>query len=110
VFTPQPTNVVRGQTLGTIVVTEQDGSGNTIIDNSSSVDFTIAVCAGTVDMGSVAMVNGVATLVSSQHFYTLATGLQINAGTGTLSGTSQVFNVVNSAEYLFADGYEACRL
>ncbi len=110
VFTTQPADVSRGQALGTIVATEQDGSGNTIIDNTSSVDFTILACSGSVDLGSVAMVNGVATLVSSQRFYTVASGLQISASTGMFSGASQAFNVVADANYVFADGYEGCRL
>jgi hypothetical protein len=110
VFTTQPANVTRGQALGTVVVTEQDGSGNTIPDNSSSVTFTITACGGPITLGSIAMVNGVATLVSSQRFYTIASGLQINAGTGTLNGTSQTFNVVADANYVFADGFEGCRL
>jgi hypothetical protein len=110
VFTTQPANVALGQALGTVVVTEQDGSGNTVLDNSSSVDFTMTACGGSIDLGSVTMVNGVATLVSSQRFYTMASGLQINAGTGTLNGTSQTFDVLADANYVFADGYEGCRL
>ena len=110
VFTTQPADVVRGQALGTVVVTEQDGSGNTVIDNSSSVTFTMTACGGPITLGNIAMVNGVATLVSSQRFYTIASGLQINAGTGTLNGTSQTFNVVADANYLFADGFDGCRL
>jgi Divergent InlB B-repeat domain len=112
VFTTQPADVSRGHALGTVVVTEQDGSGNTIIDNSSSVDLTIAACGGSVDLGSVAMVNGVATLTSAQVFYTQTStpGLQINATTGTLNGTSQFFDVLPNTDLVFADGYEGCRL
>jgi subtilisin-like proprotein convertase family protein len=110
VFTTQPANVTRGQALGTVVVTEQDGSGNTVIDNSSTVAFTITACGGPINLGNIAMVNGVATLSSSQVFYTVASGLQINASTGTLNGTSQTFNVVAGADYVFADNFEGCRL
>ncbi len=110
VFTTQPSNVTRGQKLGTVVVTEQDGSGNTVLDNSSSVTFTITACGGPITLGSITMVNGVATLASNQRFYTIASGLQINAGTGMLNGTSQTFNVLADANYVFADGYEGCRL
>ena len=110
VFTTQTADVTRGQSLGTVVVTEQDGSGNTIVDNSSSVDFTMAACGGSVDLGNIAMVSGVATLTSSQRFYTLASGWRINAGNGTLSGTSQTFNVVADADYVLADNFDGCRL
>ncbi|MEP6484526.1 MAG: hypothetical protein ABJB01_08750 [Rudaea sp.] len=109
VFTTQPSNVVRGAALGTIVVTEEDASGNTIDDNAT-VDFTIAACGGTVDLGSVAMDHGVATLTSAQKFYTVASGLQIQASAGVLSGMSQTFAVTANSDILFADGFDGCRL
>src|SRR6185295_10968633 len=80
VFTTQPTDVSRGNLLNTVVVTEQDGSGNTISDNAT-VTFTINACGGPLTLGSVAMVNGVATLNAGQHFYTLGSGLTIAAST-----------------------------
>ena len=108
VFTTQPANVPRGDTLATIVVTEQDGSGNTIADNAT-VNFSITACSAPLQLGSVAMVNGVATLNSNQHFYTLASGLTIGASSGSLSANSGGFNVVAGTDYVFADGYEGCR-
>jgi len=56
------------------------------------------------------MVNGVATLNASQHFYTLGSGLTIAASTSSLNGTSAAFNVIANANYLFGDGFEGCRL
>jgi hypothetical protein len=58
------------------------------------------------------MVNGVATLSSSQVFYTLATGLTIGAtNTNNLvTGTSAGFDVVVNGDLIFADGLEGCRL
>ncbi len=109
VFTTQPSDVVRGSTLGTIAVTEEDSSGN-VIDNNATVDFTIAACGGSVDLGSVAMVHGVATLDSSQTFYTVAPGLQITATATGVSGMSQSFAVTASSDFLFADGFDGCRL
>jgi hypothetical protein len=109
VFTTQPANVSRGQALGTIVVTEQDGNGNTISDNATVDFFVINVCGASLDLGSVSMVNGVATMNSSQRFYTLVSGRTIGATGGGLNATSAGFNVVSGSDYVFADGYEACR-
>ena len=109
VFTTQPANVKRANRPATIRVTEEDANGNAVND-SATVDFTIAACSGTVDLGAVAMNAGVATLNSAQHFYTLATGLRIAASKGSFSVNSATFNVVTTAEYIFADGFESCRL
>ena len=109
VFTTQPADVTRGNALGTVVVTEQDGSGNTVSD-TATVAFTISACGAPLNLGSVAMVNGVATLNSSQHFYTLASGRSIDANSGSLTATSSTFNVVAGTDSLFADGFEGCRL
>jgi len=108
VFTTQPADVTRGTTLATVVVTEQDGSGNTVSDNAT-VTFTVTACGGPVTLGSVAMSNGVATLNSSQRFYTLASGMTIGASTPSLSGTSAAFNVVSGTDFVFGDGFDGCR-
>jgi hypothetical protein len=111
-FTTQPTNVVAGNMLNTIAVTEEDSTGQPIDDNTNSVDFTVSVCAGSVDLGSAQMVNGVATLTNPvQRFYsvTSAPGLQISATTGPISGTSQYFSVVANSGLLFANGFDGCR-
>ncbi len=117
VFTTQPANVVQGTALGTVVVTEEDGNGNVIGDSSSTVDFTITTACGTVDLGSVTMVNGVATLTSSQLFYTVTSGgaLSINASitsgaTAIAAATSSSFDVTANGDLIFADGFENCRL
>ena len=114
-FTTQPTDVAQGGTLNTIAVTEADAGGNPITtDSTTGVDFTIAVCGGTVDLGSAAMNNGVATLSSAQVFSTLRAnppGLKVTAtdATLTISGLSQAF-AVGPSDLLFTDGFEACAL
>jgi hypothetical protein len=108
VFTTQPADVLRGAELGTIAVTEKDADGNVVPDNAA-VDFTVVACGGPVDLGSVAMTNGVATLSSVQRFYTIASGKSVSATQAALNATSATFNVVATADYVFADGYEACR-
>jgi hypothetical protein len=109
VFTVQPANLLRGSLLGTIQVTEEDAANN-VIDDNATVDFTIAACGGTVDLGNVQMVHGVATLSSTQSFYTVASGLQINASSGVLNATSQTFAVQVNPDQLFANGFDGCRL
>jgi hypothetical protein len=108
VFTTQPIDVTRGNALATVVVTEQDGSGNTIPDNAT-VAFTTSACSAPLNLGSVAMSNGVATLNSNQRFYTLASGLSIGASSGSLTATSGTFNIVAGTDSVFADGLEGCR-
>jgi hypothetical protein len=109
VFTVQPTDVLRGAALGMIEVTEQDASNN-VIDDNATVDFTIAACGGTIDLGSVQLVHGVGDLISPLLFYTVTSAQQIDASTGTVSGTSQNFAVTANADVRFADGFESCRL
>jgi len=107
VFTTQPTDVVRGTTLATVVVTEKDANGNVVPDNSN-VGFAVSSCGGS-PLGGVAMSNGVATLNSTQRFYTLGSGLTVTASTGALNATSATFNVTSGADFIYADSFEACR-
>ena len=110
VFTLQPAPLNQGDALGTIAVTEQDQYGNLIAD-SSSVDFTITTSCGTFDLGSVNLSSSVATLTSSQRFYTVAASLQITATVSpTLTGTSKNFSVSANGDLLFSDGFDGCRL
>jgi hypothetical protein len=108
VFTLQPANVKQGDRLSTVQVTEQDQFGNLIAD-TSTVDFTMTACAGTVDLGSVPMSNSIATLDSMQRFYTQASGLKIGASNGALNTTSSGFGVSVNSDLVFSDSFEACR-
>ena len=112
VFTVQPGDVSAGDALATIEVTEEDPFGGVIDDNTSSVDFTVPACSGTVDLGSVVMSHGVATLGSPQRFYvpTDPSILQVTAKTASLTATSAGFIVQANSDLAFADGFEDCRL
>ena len=110
VFTTQPATVTKGGTLATIAVTEEDAVGDVVDDDSSNVAFTVSDCGGNIDLGSSVMSHGVATLTSTQRFYTAASGLNVNAQTGTLSADSEPFAVQGDASFLFADGFDSCRL
>jgi hypothetical protein len=106
VFTQSPSSLNQGDMLGTVQVTEKDSLGN-VMPTSGTVDFTVATACGTVDLGTAPMTSGVATLNSSQRFYTLTSSRQIAATFTTQNATSTVFPVLASG-VLFADGFE-CR-
>ena len=106
VFTQSPASLNQGDMLGTVQVTEKDSLGN-VIPASGTVDFTVATACGTVDLGTAPMTGGVATLSSSQRFYTVTSSRQIAATFTTQSATSTAFPVLANG-VLFADGFE-CR-
>ncbi|HET8941465.1 MAG TPA: choice-of-anchor J domain-containing protein [Rudaea sp.] len=113
VFTTQPVDVAQGDVLGAVVVSEQDGHGNALTnDSGSTVDFSVSVCGGPVNLGNATMVDGVATLTSSQPFFAVASGIIIHAvssGTLNASADSAGFSVLANIDLLFNDGFEDCR-
>ena len=113
VFTVQPANVLSGNALGTVTVTEEDSAGDVIVgDSSNTVAFTTTACGGAVALGSVTLVNGVATLNGMPRFYTVTTGSTVSASIGSLSLSAQsnTFDVLVNAQKVFADGFDGCRL
>ena len=113
-FVQQPADVQQGMPLGAVSVEIDDGSGNRITSDSSTVvSLSISVCGGSVAVGSQTVSSGLATFPtpgSSFDFYTVATGLQLQAsGTGLMAATSQSFNVIANSDVVFADGFEGCR-
>jgi subtilisin-like proprotein convertase family protein len=113
VFSTQPANPLSaGTALGTIAVTEQDSLSNVITsDNSTMVDFTVPGCGGTIDLGSAQMINGVATLNSTQRFYATPNSMAVsaNASAISLSVDSVTFGVNANAELLFSSNFESCQ-
>jgi len=110
VFTTQPADVVQGDALNTIAVTKQDAYGNVYGADTDQIDFTVSSCGGFV-LGSANLSGGTASLSSAQHFYSAAAALQVSAadsGAG-LNTSSNDFAVIAAADFVFADGYEACR-
>jgi hypothetical protein len=110
-FTTQPGDIVAGDVLGTIAVTEKSPLGDTIDDNASLVDFTVPACGGPVSLGSVTMVHGVATLNTTVRFHTATdpSTLQVTAKTVALTANSGSFVVHANVGLVFADGLEGCR-
>ena len=111
VFTVQPANVTAGDVLATIEVTEEDPFGSPVDDNAGTVDFSVAACGGSVDLGSATMVHGVATLDTAVRFYTVTdpSTLQVSAQLSALSATSDGFVVQANPDLAFADGFDVCR-
>jgi len=90
--------------LGPVQVTEKDSFGN-VIPASGTVDFTVATACGTIDLGTAPMSAGIATLNSTQRFYTIAASRQIAATFTAQNATSPAFPVLAS-DALFADGFD----
>lgn len=105
-------NVVQGGQLGAVTVSIVDAGGNVVAsDSSSQVTLSTMACGATVTLGQATAVHGVASFPAGggAHFYTLATGRTLAAGSGNLTG-SALFDVVGGGELLFADGFDSCRL
>lgn len=112
-FGAAPTDVLRGNLLGSVTVQIEDSTSSVITsDNSTQVMLSLAVCGGQVSFGPVDAVGGVATFTDvGPRFYTLASGLQLNAdapGYATLPSSS--FNVVTNPDLMFASNFESCSL
>jgi hypothetical protein len=99
-FTAQPSNAVAGTTLGTITVTVQDASNNTVTGSSASITLAIGTNPG------AGTLSGTATVAASSGVATF-TGLNINktgtgytlsaAATGLTGATSGTFNITPGA-------------
>jgi hypothetical protein len=113
VFVQQPSDVVQGSSLASVSVQLQDAFDNPeISDSASSVDISIVACGNPVALGTATVVNGLATFATPGNgllFYTIASGLQIQATSGALTGTSQTFSTAANLDFVFADGFESCR-
>jgi hypothetical protein len=112
-FVQQPANVPQGDRLGAVQVAIVDALGNTITtDSTSQVSLATSACGGPTALEQATVSNGIATFPANAtpRFYTLASGKTLVATSGSLSGASAAFNVVVSGTFLFADGFETCRL
>ncbi|MEO8801980.1 MAG: hypothetical protein ABI304_06945, partial [Rudaea sp.] len=112
-FTPSPPNIMQGQGLGNITVTEYDNFNNVVLsDNSTPVTLTTGAC-GTITLGSGVLTGGVVTFATTQHFYSAATNVNLAAtGSGSpapnpAAATFDV-NMVSPADIVFHDGFEVC--
>lgn len=105
-------NVVQGGQLGAVTVSVVDAGGNVVTgDSASQITLKTDACGSPVTLAQATVSNGVASFPANVgvHFYTLATGKVLDASSASLTG-SATFDVVGGGEYLFADGFESCRL
>ena len=115
-FNPAPpADVPQGtQFAGTVEV--HNGADAVITsDNTTQVTLTVTdSCGNPNTIGPVTVVNGVATFSGTGPlFYTITTGLDVFAAVqpgNETALTHSTINVVANADFIFADGFEDCRL
>ncbi len=96
VFTTQPTNITAGASVGVVVVTAQDGLGNTVTAFTGSVTLGLgqqpagATLGGTVTVSAVA---GVATFSNLGSLTVAGTYTLIASAASTISDESAPFTV-----------------
>jgi hypothetical protein len=110
-FTPAPGDIMQGQTLGSVTVTEYDALDNQVIsDNTTQVSLTAGSCGGTT-LGTATLSGGVVTFNTTQSFMTIANGVSLEAAAGASPPTaaSSTFNVASNTDIIFAGGFDDCR-
>jgi hypothetical protein len=111
-FTPVPGDIVQGQSLGTVTVTEYDAFNNQVVaDNTTLVSLTAGSCGGTVLGGTQALNGGAVSFATTQSFMTAASGVSLSATPGASPPTaaSSTFNVASNTDFVFSDGFDGCR-
>jgi hypothetical protein len=110
-FTPVPGDIVQGQTLGTVTVTEYDAFNNQVVaDNTTQVSLVAGSCGGTV-LGTQALNGGAVTFNTTQTFMTVASNVTLSAAAGAQppATASSTFNVASNTDFVFSDGFDGCR-
>jgi hypothetical protein len=112
-FDPAPADILQGVSLGDVTVDLLDGANQIITGNSTTnVTLTVDDACGNlaVPVATMQVLNGVAAFTGiSARFYTIdSVGLHAIADDGSSQADSN-FNVLdNTAELLFANGFEEC--
>jgi hypothetical protein len=108
-FTPAPSDIVQGATLGNVTVTEVDAFNNVVADSSTQVTLTAGSCGGTA-LGNGTLNAGSITFATIVKFNTAAAAVSLSA-TANPSGPSSAtttFNVGAGAGWLFRGDFESC--
>lgn len=111
VFTPTPGDIMQGQALGNVTVTEYDAFGNEVTsDSTTQISLVAGSCGGTV-LGTQPLTGGVVTFNTTQSFMTVASGVNLSAAAGASppTATASTFDVTANTDILFADGFDGCR-
>ncbi|MEO8801978.1 MAG: Ig-like domain-containing protein [Rudaea sp.] len=112
-FTPAPPNIMQGQGLGNITVTEYDNFNNVVLsDNSTPVTLTTGAC-GTITLGSGVLTGGMVNFATTLRFYSTATNVNLAASANggpapnPAAATFDV-NMVSPVDIVFDSGFEVC--
>ncbi|HEY7872619.1 MAG TPA: hypothetical protein VIC31_07865 [Rudaea sp.] len=109
-FTPVPGDIVQGQTLGTVTVTEYDAFGNQVTsDSATQIALVAGSCGGTV-LGTQALNGGAVAFNTTQSFMTAASGVNLSAAASASPPTAaaSTFNVMANSDLVFFNGFESC--
>jgi hypothetical protein len=115
VFNPAPPDVLQGEASSGVIVQLLDGADN-LITSDSTTQVTLTVDDSCADppivLGTLTLTSGQADFSGvGQKFYTVFTGLSINATpNNAASPATGNINVVANTDILYADGFEDCRL
>jgi hypothetical protein len=110
-FTPVPGDIMQGQALGNVTVTEYDAFDNQVVsDNATQIALVAGSCGGTV-LGTQALNGGAVTFNTTQTFMTVASNVTLSAAAGAQppATASSTFNVASNTDFVFSDGFDGCR-
>jgi hypothetical protein len=115
VFNPTPpADVPQGNQFSGLVEVHNGADVVDASDNATQVTISVTDSCGNPPyvFGPVTVVSGVATFTNlGPRFYTLFTGLDISAASNNdVSAANSNINVVANLDFIFADGFEDCRL
>jgi hypothetical protein len=108
-FTPVPSDITQGDTLGEVTVTEYDAFDNVTADSTTEVTLTAGSCGGTV-LGNGTLTDGAITFHTTRTFKTAATlvSLSATASPATPDSAATTFNVGANADWVFGSDFESC--
>jgi hypothetical protein len=114
VFNPTPpADVPQGTQFSGTVEVHNGADVLDTSDNTTQVTISLTDSCGDLHVfGPVTLTGGVATFASlGPTFYTIFSGLDISAiSNNNVSAANSNLNVVANSDFIFADGFEDCRL
>ena len=112
-FTSAPSHILEGASLGAVVVTEMDSTGNRVAsDNSTVVALQVDLC-GTTTISTGPVTAGQVTFHPPQHFHTPMTSVSLSASTSApamAAPARTVFDVTSNTDFLYYGAFDSCAL
>jgi hypothetical protein len=108
-FTPVPSDIIQGDSLGDVTVTEYDAFDNVTADSTTEVTLTAGSCGGTV-LGNGMLTDGAITFQTTQVFKSVAAlvTLSATANPATPDSADTTFDVGANADWVFGSDFESC--